>query len=131
MVKKDIEKFGYIQNCSGCTAMAKDYKAKPPHNEACRERIQSKLEENPENLACSTRQFLATQAKVCRVAKCWNPELAKLELMAVPGSLSEAAVEAILRICKSVGKGQEKPWLDKMQKTKDKDGDGDMSTDEE
>ena len=48
VLRKDIEKFGFTQSCSGCMAIAKKYKVKPPHSEACRLRIQEKLKETDE-----------------------------------------------------------------------------------
>ena len=78
------------------------------------------------------RQYIATQAKVARISKCWNPEMTKMEFCCTPGSKASAAMESMIRIVIRLGKGSERPsqaprgvlerriqrWLDKAKQGK-------------
>ena len=62
-----------------------------------------------EALLVAQRTVIADQVRVCRVAKCWNPALARLEVNLKPGCSAENAHAAMVKMLCSLAQGVIKP----------------------
>ena len=55
-------------------------------------------EELDDAKSCAIRANVAKHVKVCRVAKCWNPLISRVELMTTAGSEAKFVEEAVIKV---------------------------------